>query len=460
MSYIGSTPTSQNFTSGTDYFSGTGSQTTFTLTRTVNSVNDIEVVINNVVQQPSTAYTLSGTTITFTSAPSSGTNNIYVRYLATNMQSFTVPANSITRTQLDSNLQAGFQGRNRIINGHMVVDQRNAGASVSTSSNSSAYTVDRWGIQYSQTSKFTIQQNAGSVTPPTGFTNYLGVTSSSAYSVVSSDYFGVIQSIEGYNIADLGWGTSNAKTVTLSFWVYSSLTGTFGGSLRNQPNFTYAYPFTYTINSANTWEYKTITITGATSGTWGSTNGAGIQVIFGIGVGSSNSGTPNAWASGSSFGATGATNVLGTNGATWYITGVQLEEGTTATSFEREAYSVTLQKCQRYYWQRTYYYTGNSSIGVGQAYTAYNAYGVWMHITNEFRATPTLSTYPAYGNLYLSNSLASGSPATSSGSYNPQVSAGGIYWDIQRSGGGLTAGNAVVLYAPLANATFGLSAEL
>ena len=110
MAYIGSTPTSQNFTSGTDYFSGTGSQTAYTLTRTVNSVNDIEVVINNVVQQPSTSYTLSGTTITFTSAPSSGTNNIYVRYLATNMQSFTVPANSIDRNKLSTDLQNALAG--------------------------------------------------------------------------------------------------------------------------------------------------------------------------------------------------------------------------------------------------------------------------------------------------------------------------------------------------------------
>ena len=266
MAYIGSTPTSQNFTSGTDYFSGTGSQTAYTLTRTVNSVNDIEVVINNVVQQPSTAYTLSGTTITFTSAPSSGTNNIYVRYLATNMQSFTVPANSISRTHLDSNLQAGFQGRNKIINGHMVLDQRNAGASVSTSSGGNVYTLDRWNVQYSQFSKFTVQQNAGSVTPPVGFVNYLGCTSTSAYTVGSAELFDIRQYIEGYNVADLNWGSANAKTVTLSFWVRSSLTGTFGGYISNS-GFSRAYVFSYTISSANTWEQKSITITGDQSGT-------------------------------------------------------------------------------------------------------------------------------------------------------------------------------------------------
>ena len=348
MAYIGSTPTSQNFISGTDYFSGTGSQTAFTLTRTVNSVNDIEVVINNVVQQPSTAYTLSGTTITFTSAPSSGTNNIYVRYLATTMQSITVPANSITRTQLDSNLQAGFQGRNRIINGAMTIDQRNAGASTTAVNNT--YLVDRFYYAATQASKFTAQQNAGSVTPPTGFKNYLGFTTSSAYSVGSGDLFVAVQRIEGYNIADLEWGTANAKTVTLSFWVRSSLTGTFGGSLANDGGGT-SYPYSYTINAANTWEYKTITIVGPTIGSWNSTNGMGIQIVWSLGVGSGYSGTAGTWAASTYLAPTGNTSVVGTSGATFYITGVQLEEGTTATSFERESYSVTLQKCQRYYTQ-------------------------------------------------------------------------------------------------------------
>lgn len=204
MAYIGSTPTSQNFTSGTDYFSGTGSQTAFTLTRTVNSVNDIEVVINNVIQQPN-SYTLSGTTLTLSAAPSSGTSNVYVRYLSTNMQSFTVPANSIDYNKLSSDVQndLGMSFKNRIINGDMRIDQRNAGASVtSTGSN---YSLDRWKTEGSVASKFTVQQNAGSVTPPVGFKNYLGVTSSSAYSVGSGDYFAIAQYIEGLNATDLAW---------------------------------------------------------------------------------------------------------------------------------------------------------------------------------------------------------------------------------------------------------------
>ena len=170
--------------------------------------------------------------------------------------------------------------KNRIINGAMMIDQRNAGASV-TPSNS--YTLDRWRVYTSQASKLTAQQNAGSVTPPAGFVNYLGITSSSAYSITSTDYFFINQNIEGFNISDLAWGTANAQAVTLSFWVRSSLTGTFGGSLQNATS-NRSYPFSYTISVANTWEYKTITIAGDTSGTWVSnTNGVGIQLALSLG---------------------------------------------------------------------------------------------------------------------------------------------------------------------------------
>ena len=241
----------------------------------------------------------------------------------------------------------GFGFKNRIINGAMMIDQRNAGASVSTSSGTSTYTLDRWRAIYTQTSKFTIQQDAGSVTPPVGFTNYLGVTSSSAYSITSSDIFRILQYVEGFNTADLAWGTANAQSVTLSFWVRSSLTGTFGGAFQNSGD-TRSYPFTYTILAANTWEQKSVTIAGDTSGTWLTTNGRGVAVIFGLGVGSTYSGTAGAWAGADYISATGATSVVGTNGATFYITGVQLEKGSTATSFDYRPYGTELALCQRY----------------------------------------------------------------------------------------------------------------
>jgi hypothetical protein len=243
----------------------------------------------------------------------------------------------------------GYYGfKNRIINGAMVIDQRNAGASVATTTTGSqVYTLDRWAYQVSAASKFTVQQNAGSVTPPTGFTNYIGCTSTSAYSLTASDYFAIQTRIEGYNTADMAWGTANAATFTISFWVRSSLTGTFGGSIRND-NGRY-YPFSYTISSANTWEQKSITIAGDTSGTWNTTNGASAQVFFGLGVGSTYSGTAGSWSSNNYQSATGATSVVGTNGATFYITGVQLEKGSTATSFDYRPYGTELQLCQRYY---------------------------------------------------------------------------------------------------------------
>jgi hypothetical protein len=233
----------------------------------------------------------------------------------------------------------------------MVIDQRNAGASVTITSNST-YTLDRWIANMNQASKFSVQQNAGSVTPPVGFSNYLGVTSLSAYSIGSGDILTIGQFIEGFNTSDLGWGTANAKTVTLSFWVRSSLTGTFGGAIRNDAN-DRSYPFTYTISLANTWEQKSVTIAGDTSGTWvGSTNGIGIRIFFGLGVGSSVSGTAGAWAGSNFWSATGATSVVGTNGATLYLTGIQLEVGSTATSFDYRPYGTELALCQRYYFKQ------------------------------------------------------------------------------------------------------------
>ena len=249
----------------------------------------------------------------------------------------------------DSSLQAAAASpyvlKNRIINGAMVVDQRNAGASVTPTA--SSYTLDRWRATLSVASKFSVQQSS---TAPTGFNNSLLVTSLSSYSVLAGDFFNIQQRIEGFNVADLGWGTADAKTVTLSFWVKSSLTGTFGGALQNSAG-NRCYPFTYSISSANTWEQKSITIAGDTTGTWLTTNGIGIIISIGLGVGSTYSGTAGAWAGTTYNSATGSTSVVGTNGATFYITGVQLELGSTATPFERRLYNQELSNCQRYYYK-------------------------------------------------------------------------------------------------------------
>ena len=271
--------------------------------------------------------------------------------------------------------------KNRIINGDMKIDQRNGGASVTPTSGQ--YPIDRWQAALTQSSKYSVQQNAGSVTPPAGFTNYLGVTSLSTYTVLTGDLFDIRQKIEGFNIPDLAWGTADAQTITLSFWVRSSLTGTFGGAIKNA-DATRSYPFTYTISSANTWERKTITIAGDTSGTWLTDNNAGMQVGFGLGVGSTYSGTAGEWAGFNFVSATGATSVVGTNGATFYITGVQLEKGSTATSFDYRPYSTELALCQRYYQEVTW--TLRTYSVNGYLYYNYCALPVTM------RAIPTATT--------------------------------------------------------------------
>jgi hypothetical protein len=302
-----------------------------------------------------------------------------------------------------------FGFKNRIINGGMVIDQRNAGASV-TINNTGAfqYVVDRFYGFGSTASKFTLQQNAGSVTPPVGFTNYLGATSSSAYSITSSDIMVMGQEIEGFNVADLGWGTANAQPVTLSFWVRSSLTGTFGGAISNSAQ-DRSYPFSYTISSANTWEQKSVTIAGDTSGSWLTTNGVGLRVRFGLGCGSTFSGTAGAWASANLFSATGATSVVGTSGATFYITGVQLEKGSTATSFDFRAYSTELALCQRY----CNVFTNSDSTNQRHSTFAMAPSTTGLDAAFSFKAS--MRTAPSLlidtiGNLRLSDGLTANTP--------------------------------------------------
>jgi hypothetical protein len=289
-------------------------------------------------------------------------------------------------------------GRNRIINGAMVIDQRNAGASV-TPNNS--FTLDRWLFTNTQTSKVNIQQSS---VAPSGFSNSLLVTSTSAYSVSAGDTFLITQIIEGFNIADLAWGSADAKPITISFWVRSSITGTTGGALINSAD-NRNYVFSYTINLADTWEYKTVTIAGDTSGTWLTGNNRGISVRFGLGSGSTFSGAVGTWSSSNYVQPTGSVSVVGTSGATFYITGVQLEAGSVATPFERRLYGQELALCQRYFqkWDgataRKWAFNG-MILGTG------DSYGVYF-LRTTMRANPVLITSGTASDycLYAGNAL-------------------------------------------------------
>jgi hypothetical protein len=312
---------------------------------------------------------------------------------AASFGSLTVDGNNISAVN-----SLGF--RNRIINGNMVIDQRNAGASVTpTNTVGFTYTLDRWAAFGSVASRFSVQQDAGAVTPPVGFNDYLGVTSLSSNTVGSSETFLIGQFIEGFNTADLAWGTANAATVTLSFLIRSSITGTFGGVIQNSAQ-NRSYPFNYTISAANTWEQKTVTIAGDTSGTWLVTNGVGMRVFFSVGTGSALSGAANSWQSAALFSATGATSLVGTNGATFFITGVQLEVGSVATPFERRDYGRELMMCQRYYWNTG---TGQGAQFGVQSTTTSGEFMFFHPVT--MRAAPSLS-YTSAANFasYLWNS--------------------------------------------------------
>jgi hypothetical protein len=335
---------------------------------------------------PTTALTLNSTT-----------------QAATFAGAVTAPSVTTTGSTGSVNSINTFGFKNRIINGGMTIDQRNAGASVTPTTGQ--YLVDRWSALLTQASKYTAQQNAGSVTLPAGYINYLGITSSSAYSVAAGDFFAIVQKIEGLNIADLAWGTANAKTVTLSFQVYSSLTGTFGGNLKNSAG-NRSYPFTYSIPVANTWTSISVTIAGDTSGTWLTTNGIGIEVNIGLGVGTTYSGTAGAWSANNYVSATGAVSVVGTSGATFYITGVQLEVGSQATSFDFRSYGTELALCQRYFlaFKGSDAANNYTRIAIGPCSGSTQGFGM-RYLGVAMRAAPTSVTYSGSVAVYDGISL-------------------------------------------------------
>lgn len=320
---------------------------------------------------------------------------------ATNLKHASSASNNIV---LDSSGNATFAGtavpassflRNRIINGDMRIDQRNAGAAVTISSY--GYGLDRWGYQCSGGGAWSSQRSA---VAPAGFPNSLILTVTTAdASIGSTDVYQLFQKIEGFNASDFGFGTASAQTITVSFWVRSSVTGTYSASFQNA-SFNRGYVATFTVNVADTFEYKTITIPGDTSGTWDTTNGIGLQLAIDLGSGSASNITAGSWqsVSTSSLRTSGSVNWIANAGATFFLTGVQLEVGTAATPFERRQYGQELLLCQRYYEANVNTAVSSNlgcAIGFSGSVTAGSTYYSPVNYLVQKRAVPTVTLYNA-----------------------------------------------------------------
>jgi hypothetical protein len=341
---------------------------------------------------------------------------------------------------------SGFGFKNRIINGAMVIDQRNAGAAV-TPTLGAPYIVDRFNAELSLSSKLTFQQVADA---PAGFYNSTKITVASNSAISATDNNTFMQLVEGYNMTDLAWGTSTAAPATVSFWIKSSVPGTYGFHVRNTGD-SYCYINTYTINSANTWEYKTITIPGPTTGTWNTTNGRGALIgLIGLGTGSNFKGSLG-WQSTVKTSVAGCVDFISqATGSTINITGVQLEKGSTATAFDYREYGEEQRKCYRYYFK-----TGGSSsamLAIGQCFSSTGAL-IGVTTPQIMRATPSLT----YANLALWSAGTNGLPITG-------LAVGGFSGNIVRLdavvASGLVAGNATFLNAGVSSGTLELNAEL
>jgi hypothetical protein len=352
----------------------------------------------------------------------------------------TLPATSSTLATQNS-----LGVRNRIINGNMRIDQRNAGSAATVSSD---YTVDRWKFQEggSGGQVVSVQQVTDA---PVGFLNSFKLTNTTASSSVTADAYNMFwQSVEGLNWSDLEWGTSDAKSVTISFWVKASIAGNYSLAVRSSTN-DRSYVTPYAISSADTWEYKTVTIAAPTSGTFNTDNTKAIQVAFTHSMGSNyTSSGNNAWQSESKLGATGTQVALSnTVNSTWQVTGVQLETGTTATPFENLQYGQQLAMCQRYYIK----ITDPAACGVAAGgNSARNS--IFLPVT--MRANPSVLASGTF-NFYNGAATRTGTVV----GYYPGISAQVVQLDFTLSSG-FTTSQAVTLFTNNGNQFISSSAEL
>ena len=329
-----------------------------------------------------------------TSIPAANLTGTLPALSATNLTN--VPAANITGNlpAIDGSSLTGIStgaNPNLIINGAMEIHQRPDGTYSSTLNGYAE--IDRFHIWASNAGKLNYERVTEA---PPQFEHSFKITSNSAYTPTSGNYFYVGQKIEGHNWKHLQFGSSNAKTITISFWVRSSITGTWSGIVKNNEQ-NRTYPWEYTISSANTWEKKTITVAGDTGGNWRTDNGAGAWIYFCIGNHSSSYlGSANSWQASNLIGTTGSNSLVNTNGATWYMTGLKVEEGSSATDFQLKLYDEELRRCQRYFYMHAfgaYVYQPNTPdstpMGNSARWTNVSHYGM-IYFPVQMRAHPSL----------------------------------------------------------------------
>ena len=390
---------------------------------------------------------------------------------ANSVNSTIIAANTISNTNIQTGAIENYSrdqylsiNRNKLINGDMRIDQRYSGANTVIPAYTATYVMDRWfGNAQPDASKFSMRQmnsantsasNYEASSAPSGYANSMKVSSTTALSVSTGEIYYVAQRIEGFNSYRLGWGAAGAKTVTLSFWVKSSVTGTLGGSVHNSAN-DYSYPFTYSIVAANTWEQKFITITGATSGSWKTDFNTGIQINFALATGSSYTATAGSWTGTANiFGATGQANVLAAQGNTWYLTGVQFEVGATATNFEFRHINTELSMCQRYFYLTN---TSGSQVNIAQWGAAYSttAARITIGFKVTMRSAPT-SIVVGSGTFVLDDFVGGGN-VTGISFYEAVTNQGTVNATVAS---GLTQYRSYALLCPAAGTGIGFNAEL
>lgn len=339
------------------------------------------------------------TTVVYCTYPASKSVDTTTAQTISSKTLTSVPSITYSDNTAQTTAAGGFGFKNRIINGDANINQRSPGTAFIFNT-TVAYFMDRWvGYQTANTAT-NFGQNYGA-TPPTaqGYPNCIAVNVPTAYtSFTATDYCGVYQQIEGYNIADLAWGTANAQPVSLSFWVKSPVTGTLGGFIANSAE-NRCYVFSYTINAANTYEYKTISIPGDTTGTWLTDTNVGMKVAFALYAGSSTTTTPGSWGSTLYRGPSGQASIYGTNGNTWSISGVQLEKGPTATAFDRRPYQTELALCYRYLYKSfstTQYPQSNVVTGNVVFNCSTSNYLSGINFPVPMRVAPTVVTFNPY----------------------------------------------------------------